>query len=44
MNAKFTRLDLHKISDREGSAMDKKQSWKELVDFIKNYIKKRTKQ
>ena len=29
MNLKYTRLDLHKITDEEGTAMDKKkQSWK----------------
>ena len=44
MYSKYTRLDLHKITDEEGTATDKKQSWKKFKDSIKNYTKKRAKQ
>ena len=39
MNSKYTRLNLHKITDEEGTAMDKKQPCRKLEDFIRNYIK-----
>ena len=40
MNSKYTRLDLHKVTDEEGTATDKKQLWKKSKFSIKNCIKK----
>ena len=41
MNSKYTMLDLHKVTDEEGTATDKKQLWKKSKASIKNCIKKR---
>ena len=43
MNSKYSRLDLHKITDEQGTVTDKKQSWKKLEDFIRNFIKREIK-
>ena len=40
MNTKYSRLDLHKVNDEDGTARDKKQSWKKSKDSMKNYTKK----
>ena len=38
MNSKYTRLDLHKVTDEEGTAMDKTGSYQQEADPMTRYI------
>ena len=39
MNLKYTRLDLHKITDEEGTAMDKKSNHGKVKGFYQKLYK-----
>ena len=41
MNSKYTRLDLHKVTDEEGTATDKKTIMEKVKGFYQKLYKKR---
>ena len=40
MNSKYSRLDLHKVTDEEGTAVDKKTIMEKVKGFYKKLYKK----
>ena len=40
MNSKYTRLDLHKVTDEAGTATEKEPIMKKLQLFIRSYTQK----